>query len=284
MKIVVITGMSGAGRSQAMKAFEDAGYYCIDNMPLALMPKFVELVENNTENIEKVALVADIRGRRFFDTLEKTIEAMRTANADFKTLFLEASNPALIKRYKEARRTHPLNPGGSIEEGINKERKRLEVIRHMADFIIDTSDLSLALFREKINVLFEEHEGLSGITLTLMSFGFKKGIPLDADFVYDVRMLPNPFYIDELKPLTGNDEAVRQYVMKFPESQEYYSRLRELIEFQLPLCVREGRRQLVIAIGCTGGQHRSVTFTNLLASDFEAAGYSVNCKHRELSS
>lgn len=283
MKIVVITGMSGAGRSQAMKTFEDAGYYCIDNMPLALMPKFVELVENNTENIEKVALVADIRGRRFFDTLEKTIEAMKTANADFKTLFLEASNPALIKRYKEARRTHPLNPGGSIEEGINKERKRLEVIRNMADFIVDTSDLSLAAFREKINVLFEEHEGISGITLTLMSFGFKKGIPLDADFVYDVRMLPNPFYIEELKPLTGNDEAVRQYVMKFPESQEYYSRLRELIEFQLPLCVKEGRRQLVIAIGCTGGQHRSVTFTNLLAADFEAAGHSVNCKHRELT-
>lgn len=283
MKIVVITGMSGAGRSQAMKTFEDAGYYCIDNMPLALMPKFVELVENNTENIEKVALVADIRGRRFFDTLEKTIEAMKSANADFKTLFLEASNPALIKRYKEARRTHPLNPGGSIEDGINKERKRLEVIRNMADFIVDTSDLSLAAFRERINHLFEENEGISGITLTLMSFGFKKGIPLDADFVYDVRMLPNPFYIDELKPLTGNDEAVRQYVMRFPESQEYYSRLRELIEFQLPLCVKEGRRQLVIAIGCTGGQHRSVTFTNLLAADFEAAGHGVNCKHRELS-
>lgn len=283
MKIVVITGMSGAGRSQAMKAFEDAGYYCIDNMPLALMPKFVELVENNTENIERVALVTDIRGRRFFDILEKTIESMKNTNADFKTLFLEASNPSLIKRYKEARRTHPLNPGGSIEEGINKERKRLEVIRNMADHIIDTSDLSLAKFREAINDIFEETDGAVELTLSLMSFGFKKGIPLDADFVYDVRMLPNPFYIEELKPQSGNDEAVRQYVMKFPESQEYYSRLREMIEFQIPLCIKEGRRQIVVAIGCTGGQHRSVTFANLLSWEFEAAGYKVNCKHRELS-
>lgn len=283
MKIVVITGMSGAGRSQAMKAFEDAGYYCIDNMPLVLMPKFVELVENNTENIERVALVTDIRGRRFFDVLEKTIESMKNTNADFKTLFLEASNASLIKRYKEARRTHPLNPGGSIEEGINKERKRLEVIRNMADHIIDTSDLSLAKFREAINEIFEETDGAVELTLSLMSFGFKKGIPLDADFVYDVRMLPNPFYIEELKPQSGNDEAVRQYVMKFPESQEYYSRLREMIEFQIPLCIKEGRRQIVVAIGCTGGQHRSVTFANLLAWEFEASGYKVNCKHRELS-
>lgn len=281
MKIVVITGMSGAGRSQAMKAFEDAGYYCIDNMPLVLMPKFVELVENNTENIERVALVTDIRGRRFFDVLEKTIESMKNTNADFKTLFLEASNASLIKRYKEARRTHPLNPGGSIEEGINKERKRLEVIRNMADHIIDTSDLSLAKFREAIHQIFDETEDAVSLTLSIMSFGFKKGIPLDADFVYDVRMLPNPFYIEELKPLTGNDEAVRQYVMKFPESQEYYSRVREMIEFHLPLCVKEGRRQLVIAIGCTGGQHRSVTFANLLAWDFEKAGHKVNLRHRE---
>ncbi len=281
MKIVVITGMSGAGRSQAMKAFEDAGYYCIDNMPLALMPKFVELVENNTENIEKVALVADIRGRRFFDTLEKTLEAMKSSNADFKILFLEASNPTLIKRYKEARRVHPLNPGGSIEEGINKERKRLEVIRKLADHIIDTSDMSLAKFRESIHSVFSETEEGVDLTLTLMSFGFKKGIPLDADFVYDVRMLPNPFYIDELKPLTGNDLAVRNYVMKFPESQEYYSKLKELIQFQIPLCQKEGRRQLVIAIGCTGGQHRSVTFANLLRDDFTDMGYKVNCKHRE---
>lgn len=282
MKIVVITGMSGAGRSQAMKAFEDAGYYCIDNMPLALMPTFVELVDNNTENIEKVALVTDIRGRRFFDTLEKTLEAMKAVNADFKILFLEASNPTLIKRYKEARRTHPLNPGGSIEEGINKERKRLEVIRNLADQIIDTSDMSLSAFREAIHQRFEETEGAVELTLTLMSFGFKKGIPLDADFVYDVRMLPNPFYIEELKPLTGNDEAVRNYVMKFPESQEYYSRLRELIQFQIPLCIKEGRRQLVVAIGCTGGQHRSVTFANLLRDDFSSEGYEVSCKHREL--
>lgn len=281
MKIVVITGMSGAGRSQAMKTFEDAGYYCIDNMPLALMPKFVELVENNTENIEKVALVTDIRGRRFFDTLEKTLEAMKSTSTDFKILFLEASNHALIKRYKEARRTHPLNPGGSIEDGINKERKRLEVIRNLADNIIDTSDLSLALFREAIHKSFDETEAAVELTLTLMSFGFKRGIPLDADFVYDVRMLPNPFYVEELKPLTGNDEAVRNYVMKFPESQEYYEKLSDLIRFQIPLCIKEGRRQLVIAIGCTGGQHRSVTFANLLKDEFEAAGYSVNCKHRE---
>lgn len=281
MKIVVITGMSGAGRSQAMKAFEDAGYYCIDNMPLALMPKFVELVENNTENIEKVALVTDIRGRRFFDTLEKTLETMKSSNADFKILFLEASNQTLIKRYKEARRVHPLNPGGSIEEGINKERKRLEVIRNLADHIIDTSEMSLAKFREAIHHAFAETEEAVELTLTLMSFGFKKGIPLDADFVYDVRMLPNPFYIEELKPLTGNDIAVRNYVMKFPESQEYYSKLRALIEFQIPLCQKEGRRQLVIAIGCTGGQHRSVTFANLLRDDFTDMGYKVNCKHRE---
>ncbi len=283
MKIVVITGMSGAGRSQAMKIFEDAGYYCIDNMPLALMPKFVELVENNTENIEKVALVADIRGRRFFDTLEKTIETMRTSNADFKTLFLEASNESLIKRYKEARRVHPLNPGGSIEEGINKERKRLEVIRKMADKIIDTSTLSLAQFKEAIYQHFSDAEEGSSFTVSLMSFGFKKGLPLDADFIYDVRMLPNPFYIEELKPLTGNDQAVRDYVMKFDESKEYYEKLKALIEFHMPLCIKEGRRQLVIAVGCTGGQHRSVTFANLLSEELKNSGYTVNCRHRELN-
>lgn len=282
MKIVVITGMSGAGRSQAMKIFEDAGYYCIDNMPLALMPKFVELVENNTENIEKVALVADIRGRRFFDTLEKTIETMKNSNADFKTLFLEASNESLIKRYKEARRVHPLNPGGSIEEGINKERKRLEVIRNIADKIIDTSQLSLSQFKESIYKHFSDAEEGTGFTVNLMSFGFKKGLPMDADFIYDARMLPNPFYVEELKSLTGNDQAVRDYVMKFDESKEYYKRLKELIEFHIPLCIKEGRRQLVIAVGCTGGQHRSVTFANLLSEDIRRSGYTVTCRHREL--
>lgn len=282
MKITIITGMSGAGRSQAIKALEDAGYYCIDNMPPALMPKFMELVEYNTEKIEKVAFVADIRGRRFFDALEKSVEQLKLSDPNLKILFLEASNASLIKRFKETRRSHPLNPSGSIEEGINKERTRLLKIREKADAIIDTSNLSIANFREEIRKNFDKDEQVASLSLTIMSFGFKKGIPLEADFVFDVRMLPNPFYIEELKHLTGNDEAVREYVMGFEESQKYLEHIETLVEYLIPQCVKEGRSQLVVAIGCTGGQHRSVTFANLLTWYYESKKLRVNAVHREL--
>lgn len=282
MKIIIITGMSGAGRSQAIKALEDAGYYCIDNMPPALMPKFMELVEYNIEKIEKVAFVADIRGRRFFDALEKSVEQLKVSDPNLKILFLEASNASLIKRFKETRRSHPLNPSGSIEEGINKERTRLVKIREKADAIIDTSNLSIANFREEIRKSFDKDEQVASLSLTLMSFGFKKGIPLEADFVFDVRMLPNPFYIEELKHLTGNDEAVREYVMSFEESQKYLEHIETLVEYLIPQCVKEGRSQLVVAIGCTGGQHRSVTFANLLTWYYESKQLRVNAVHREL--
>lgn len=282
MNIIIITGMSGAGRSQAMKAFEDAGYYCIDNMPPALMVKFTELVEHNTEQIEKVAFVADIRGRRFFDALEKSIDQLKQADPEMKILFLEASNAALIKRFKESRRSHPLNPSGSIEEGINKERTRLSKIREKADFIIDTSSLSIANFREEIGKVFKRDQQATSLSLSFMSFGFKKGIPLEADFVFDVRMLPNPFYVEELKPQTGNDAVVREYVMGFDESQVYLNHIESLIESLIPQCLKEGRSQLVVAIGCTGGQHRSVTFANLLTWHFEAKNYRASVVHREL--
>lgn len=282
MRYVIVTGLSGAGRSQAMKAFEDMGWYCVDNMPPALIPQFAELVQNQAEPIDRAALVADIRGGRFFDDLENGIESLKQSGASVKILFLEASNAELIKRFKETRRTHPMNPAGSIEAGIDMERTRLEGIRESADKIIDTTEMTIGQFRTEISKFFETEDEVTGMGLSIQTFGYKRGIPLDADMVFDVRMLPNPYYVAELRHLTGDHEAVQNYVMKFQESSSYFERMLDMVEYLIPLCVKEKRSQLVIAIGCTGGQHRSVTFGNLLAETLKSRGWPVMVYHREL--
>lgn len=282
MKLVLITGLSGAGRSQTMKAMEDIGYYCIDNLPPVLIPKFVELCAKNMDSFSKVALVTDIRGGKFFDDLDDSISYLRKSGYSFEMVFLEASNGVLIKRFKEARRAHPLLPEGSIEEGIELEREKLRYLRDMADRIIDTSNFNISQFRKELYKVYLEGIETGNMTISVVSFGFKKGLPIEADFVFDVRVLPNPFYIEELKKLTGNEKSVQDYVMKFPESEKYFEKIKNMVEFLIPLSIKEGRSQLVIAIGCTGGQHRSVTFANKLTKYLDDNNHRVSVTHREI--
>lgn len=282
MELVIITGMSGAGRSQAMKVLEDYGYYCVDNLPPVLIHQFVMLCDQNTEDIRKLALVTDIRGGIFFEDLEKELEALKREGYDYKVIFLDASDSVLIKRFKEARRSHPMNPGGSIEEGISQERKRLSKLRGAAGTIIDTSGYNLSQFKSEMSKIFREKTSTSDMSISIMSFGFKKGIPLDADFVFDARFLPNPFYVEELRAQTGNDVDVQQYVMSFEESHAFFNQILGMVETVLPLCEKEGRAQLILAIGCTGGQHRSVTLANRLYEALNGKHYTVGITHREL--
>ncbi len=282
MELVIITGMSGAGRSQAMKVLEDFGYYCVDNLPPVLIHQFVVLCNQNTEDIRKLALVTDIRGGIFFEDLEKELEALKHEGYAYKVIFLDSSDEVLIKRFKEARRSHPMNPSGSIEDGIANERKRLSKLRAASDTIIDTSGYNLSQFKNEMSKIFRENTSTSNMSISIMSFGFKKGVPRDADFVFDARFLPNPFYIEELRSLTGNDSAVQNYVMSFEESHAFFNQILSMVNTILPLCEREGRAQLIIAIGCTGGQHRSVTLANRLHGELQGGTYTVGISHREL--
>lgn len=282
MNVVIITGLSGAGKSQAMKAMEDIGYYCVDNLPPVLIPNFIDLCAKNMEDITKIALVVDIRGGRFFNALDSSLEALKEKGVFFDIVFLEASDKALIKRFKESRRTHPLKPYGSIEEGITLEKQRLSDLRSRAQLIIDTSNLNISQFRNELYKKFIEGQEMENMSITITSFGYKKGIPLDADLVFDVRMLPNPFYVEELRPLTGFDKGVQNYVMASQDSERYLNRIIQMVDFLIPLGVKEGRSQFVIAIGCTGGQHRSVTFANFLGEHLMNANHRVSVLHREL--
>lgn len=281
MNLIIISGQSGAGKSQAKKVFEDLGYYCIDNLPPSLIPHFVDLVGQNAEEIQNVALVLDIRGGKFFKDLDDNLNLLKKQGQPYKMFYFEANDEILIKRFKETRRTHPLLPTGRIEDALAQEKEILEPFKERANYVINTSALTQADLKAEIirflNVDTSDHD----IVLTVMSFGFKKGIPLDADYVFDVRFLPNPYYIDELKHKTGNDLEVQEYVMQSEESQIFLSQIQNMMDFAMPLFVKEGRNQLVIAIGCTGGQHRSVTFANKLNKYYLEKGYHVNCVHRE---
>lgn len=281
MKFVIITGLSGAGKSQAMRCMEDLGFYCVDNLPPILLPKFFELCVNSGE-IQKAALVIDIRGGRFFDDLFESLETLENKGYKYEVLFLEASDETLIKRFKETRRVHPLNPDGRITEGIKAERKKLNKFKERANKIIDTSNMTPGKLKEEIKKIYSEDFQTNNLHISILTFGFKKGIPLDADLVFDVRFLPNPHYIDELRGFTGNDEKVRNYVMKWPESIEFVKKLNEMIDFLIPYYVREGKFQLVIAIGCTGGRHRSVTVGNILFNYLKEKGHKVLLDHREI--
>lgn len=280
LELVVITGMSGAGKTVAMQSFEDMGYFCVDNMPPSLLPKFWELVKESGK-ITKIALVIDLRSRAFFDEIMSAIAGLdNTSFITTKILFLEASDDALVSRYKETRRTHPLASDGRIYDGIIAERRLLQDIKTRAQKVIDTTNLSPRKLREEIMQVFST--GSEGIfTIQVMSFGFKYGLPIDADVVMDVRFLPNPHYIPELRPLTGLDEPVYDYVMSQPEAKTFYHKLMDLLDFSIPGYKKEGKSSVTIAIGCTGGQHRSVAFAERIGRELLSDSYNVKISHRD---
>lgn len=283
MRFVIVTGMSGSGKRTAMKMLEDIGFYCVDNLPVALIEKFAELITTPTSEVNKVALGLDVRADQAFGGVRNTLDQLRENGYLFEILFLEADDNVLLKRYKETRRLHPLSPEGRVEEGMQKEREILKDIREKADYIIDTSHLLTRELKEEIDNIFVKNKEYNSLMVTILSFGFKKGIPADADLVLDVRFLPNPFYIDELKYKTGNDKEVQDYVMGFPEAGTFLEKLVDMLDFLIPNYVKEGKHQLVIGIGCTGGKHRSVTLANALYAQLKDHGtYGVKLYHRDV--
>lgn len=283
MRFVVVTGMSGGGKSTALRMLEDAGFYCVDNLPVALIEKFVELIATPDGEVTKVALGLDVRADQAFEDAQKILEKLKSAGYTFEILFMEANDKTLLKRYKETRRVHPLSPYGRIEDGIRKERGILSNIREKADYVMDTSRLLTRELKEELDRIFVQNEGYNSLMVTVLSFGFKYGIPADADLVFDVRFLPNPFYIDELKHKTGNEKEVQDYVMSFPEAHVFIEKLADLVEFLIPNYVKEGKYQLVIGIGCTGGKHRSVTLANRLYERMKDKGeYGIKIAHRDV--
>ncbi len=281
IRFVIITGLSGAGKSEAVKCFEDLGWFCVDNLPPALIPKFAELCVQSAGKINRVAIVSDIRGGAFFDSLFDALQDVESTGFSCQILYLEASDDALVRRFKETRRRHPLAPQGSILEGIAAERRRLEGLRGRAHKIIDTSNLSSRQLQAEIGREFGERES-DRLTVTFLSFGFKHGVPLDADMVFDVRFLPNPHYVASLQPLTGNNADVREYVLRWTVTQRYLGKVGDLLEFLLPQFVNEGKTHLIVGVGCTGGQHRSVVIANYLGEFVRKRGYSVRVDHRDI--
>lgn len=283
MRFVVVTGMSGAGKRTAMKMLEDVGFYCVDNLPVPLIEKFVELVATPNGEISKVALGLDVRADQPFSEAQNVLNKMRENGYLFEILFMDAGDSVLLKRYKETRRIHPLSPNGRVEEGINKEREILQETKQKSDYVIDTSNLLTRELKEEIDHIFVRNEEYSSLMISILSFGFKNGIPADADLVFDVRFLPNPFYIDELKHKTGNDTEVQEYVMGFPEASIFLEKLTGMLDFLIPNYIKEGKHQLVIGIGCTGGKHRSVTLANELYAGMKDHGnYGVKLYHRDI--
>jgi len=282
MEFLVITGMSGAGKSQAMKVMEDMGYYCMDNLPPALLPKFAELCYESKKTIDKVAVVVDIRGGEFFHNLFKSLEDLTDKGIGYKILFLDASNNTLIKRYKELRRPHPLDPEGSIIDGIKEERKLLEDIKDRAYYIIDTSKLTIGMLKDELYNIFLEGGEKRKLSILITSFGFKNGILMDGDLIFDVRFLPNPYYISELKEISGQNEEVKNYVFKWPQTNIFVSKVVDMLEFLIPFYIDEGKTQLVVGIGCTGGFHRSVAITNKIGDILKANGHRTIISHRDL--
>ncbi len=283
MRFVVVTGMSGSGKRTAMKMLEDVGFYCVDNLPVPLIEKFVELIAMPGSETTKVALGLDVRVDQPFGDAQRTLDRLKENGYLFEILFMDASNQVLLKRYKESRRMHPLSPKGRVEEGVNRERDILKEIKKKADYVIDTSNLLTRELKEEIDHIFVRNEEYNSLMITVLSFGFKNGIPADADLVFDVRFLPNPFYIDELKHKTGNDKEVQDYVMSFPEASAFLGKLIDMLDFLIPNYIKEGKHQLVIGIGCTGGKHRSVTLANELYTGIKERGnYGVKLYHRDI--
>ena len=283
MRFVVVTGMSGGGKSTALKMLEDIGFYCVDNLPVSLIEKFAELVSMPGSEVSKVALGLDARSGQAFGDVTEILENLKRSGCKLEILFMDADKSVLIKRYKETRRIHPLAAEGRVEDGVRAEQQMMEKIRRHADYVIDTSLLLTRELKEELDRIFVENAEYNSLIVTVMSFGFKHGIPADSDLVLDVRFLPNPFYIDDLKHKTGNDREVQEYVMSFPEAEMFMTKLTDLLQFLLPNYVKEGKYRLVIAIGCTGGKHRSVTLANKLYGKLkEHTDYVVRIEHRDI--
>lgn len=280
--LLIITGMSGAGKSYAVQVLEDMGYFCIDNIPPVLIPKFAELCIKGGERVRHVALIADIRGGEFFDAMSQSLKELKAQGVSYEIVFIEASDQTLVRRYKETRRVHPLAPHSRLSQGIAAERKLLATLHKQADFIIDTTNLKPKQLKEILLKKYTIKDGKKGMTVTVVSFGFKHGMPIDADIVDDVRFLPNPYYIEEYRHKSGRVPAVREYVESFPVTQTFKQKWFDMIDFLLPNYEREGKSQLVIAVGCTGGMHRSVCMAESMYKHLKEAGVDVSIEHRDL--
>ena len=278
MEFLIITGLSGAGKSRAADVLEDLDYYCVDNMPVALMPRFAELCMATRGRYERVALVTDVREKDGFNELLSTIDELGTMDCQCRILYMDADLKTLIRRYKESRRPHPLAAKGvSVENAVKREAELLAPVRARADYIVDTSNLTLGMLQNRLFALFAGEEQRRGLAVTVMSFGYKHGLPMEADLVFDARFLPNPFYVDELRALSGLDLPVKEFVFRYPQTRDFLNKLVELLDFLLPLYMEEGKLTLTVAIGCTGGRHRSVALASALNDYFVAHGVnSVN--------
>jgi len=285
MEFLIVSGLSGAGKSTVMSILEDSGYFCVDNLPPVLIPKFAEVCLAGTGSYERVAMVCDIRGGENFDGLFEAMEALKSMKFQYKVLFVEADDAAIIKRYKETRRSHPLMEElGSLTRAVEYEREVMAPVRARADFIINSTTLPVRKLRGQVLDMFAPNrKSLNEMSVTVTSFGFKYGLPLEADLVFDVRFLPNPFYVDELRPQTGLDKGVADYVFGNPAAQELMERLRGMMDFLLPHYVEEGKSALVIAVGCTGGRHRSVAVTHAVAEYIQSLGYAAGETHRDMT-
>jgi UPF0042 nucleotide-binding protein len=282
MRFVIVTGMSGAGKSTAAKMLEDFGFFCVDNLPPALIPKFAEVCSTPGSEIDKVVVGIDTRGGKLFSDLFEGLEALEEKGYKYEILFLDASDDVLIKRFKETRRKHPLIDSERINVGIEKERDILKEVKEKADYIIDTSNILTRQLKEELFHIFVEGKTFESLMVTVLSFGFKYGIPNDSDLVFDVRFIPNPYYILDMRQKTGNDVEVQEYVMSWEESREFLKKMQDLVEFLIPNYIKEGKNQLVISIGCTGGKHRSVTLANALYEILKKAGHRTVINHRDI--
>jgi len=283
VRFIIVTGLSGAGKTEATRSLEDMGYFCVDNLPPKLIPKFAEACVQSQGKIDKVALVIDIRGGIFFEDLFESLNYLKAEEFKYEILFLDASDEVLVKRFKESRRSHPLAPGSRIITGINEERKKLREVKDRADIIIDTSKYAIKDLREEMSKNYgDAQQPEKDLSITVLSFGFKYGIPVDADLVFDVRFIPNPFYIPKLKPFSGNDEPVRDYVLAQEETKGFITKTDDLLEFLIPHYKKEGKRQLIVSVGCTGGRHRSVAIANSLYETLAKRNYSVSVEHRDI--
>ena len=283
MEFLIITGLSGAGKSRAADVLEDLDYYCVDNMPVALLPRFAELCLATRGRYEKVALVTDVRERDGFDELLKTLDELRGMDLSCRILYMDADKRTLIRRYKESRRPHPLaSPGVSIEEAVQREKELLAPVRERADYIVNTSSFTLGMLQHKLFSLFSGEGERQEIYITVMSFGYKHGIPMEADLVFDARFLPNPFYVEELRPMSGMDLPVAEFVFGYQQSRTVLEKLEDMMSFLLPYYVEEGKLSLTLAIGCTGGRHRSVALAAALNDYFVAQGFSSVLVNRDI--
>lgn len=284
MRFVIVTGMSGAGKSTALKMLEDMEYFCVDNLPIPLIDKFAQLLSDGSQGeIQKVALGVDVRSGKSLEELEKVLESLEISGFHYEILFLDAEDGTLVKRYKETRRSHPLSGSGRVDEGLKREREKLEFLRKYATYIIDTSQLLTRELKAELEKIFVENREFKNLMITVLSFGFKYGIPADCDLVFDVRFLPNPYYIEQLRPLSGNDAPVSKYVMDFDLAREFSVKLEDMIRFLIPNYIAEGKTQLVIGIGCTGGKHRSVTLANELYNGLnKSKEYGLRIEHRDI--